>query len=149
MPQKCFWEQLAPGPKYPSSSPVSLCSAYELGRADIAVPEHFLSPYDYLKLALCASNFSKLMFGSLLEQCSVYKLVLKNVTGRVLCESIEQAKQFKLSFAVQNPHNTREKALGSTPSLQMSTSSLCYHREGNSLTTCICYVPARLIFSLC
>lgn len=73
IPQKCFWEQLAPGPKYPSSSPVSLCSAYELGRADTAVPERFLSSYDYLKLALCASNFSKPMFGSLLEQCSVYK----------------------------------------------------------------------------
>lgn len=86
-PQKCLaatcsWPEVSHfQPPFP---PQHAC---ELGSADTAVSEHFLTTFDYIKLALCAGNISKLMVGCLLEHCLVPKICLAKCCWKVpICQ---------------------------------------------------------------
>lgn len=77
------------------------------------------------------------------------QLALQNVAGRILSVATEGTEPCKLPSAVEHPRNAVERALGSTSTLKTSTPPFCYLCKGTSLKTWVCYLLARLIFTLC
>lgn len=70
------------------------------------------------------------------------QLALQKAAGRVLSINAEGTKLQQLPSAAKD--HARERALGST-----KTPPLCYLCKGTSLTTYVCYLLARFLFTQC